>query len=137
MNSSWLQCGGGDPLLPEGPLEKGAPSTLNGVAGLKGGDFGLPVPPPLLSAPSKSPRTGPIPTLGGTLCRHSQGRQAIWTSLPQAWPLPSTGAGEGMECEVAWQAGVGALLPALWPRPAPMGWGAPTAGPAPDNVTWG
>lgn len=30
----------------------------------------------------------PIPTLGGALCHHWQGLPAIWTSLPQPWPLP-------------------------------------------------
>lgn len=80
---------GKGPLLPEGPLEDrvlpaGSESWVGGC------DFGFHV-PSLVPVSSKSALArGPPPTLGGALCRHWRGRQAIWTSLPLPWPLPES-----------------------------------------------
>lgn len=66
-----------------------------------------PQPPALISAPPSHPGQAPHPTLGGAPCHHWRGRPAIWTSLPQPGLSLSAGALQGLECEVAWQAGEG------------------------------
>lgn len=107
MNSSWPRSGGRDPLLPEGSVE--GEGALHGGAepGAVASDFALQA--PLLDpCPLQvSPGRAPLLTLGGALCRHRRGRQAIWTSLPQPWPLPEHGAPRRVEREAVRGMGVG------------------------------
>lgn len=146
MNSSWPRSGGRDPLLPEGSVE--GEGALHGGAepGAVASDFALQA--PLLDpCPLQvSPGRAPLLTLGGALCRHRRGRQAIWTSLPQPWPLPEHGAPRRVEREAVRGTGVGtASCSTAWAAfldvPVPhhsLGScvGVPCTGPG-DSVTWG
>lgn len=128
MNSSWLPCGGGGPLLPEGLLEKGEPYTLNGKQGSRG--VILVSQPPLALCPPQVTLDRPHPHLGRDPLSSLAGAPSHLDLITSSLASPrAQGPREGMEREVAWQAAVGALLPALWPRPAPMGWGRPLQAP--------
>lgn len=132
MNSSWPRVGEGTPFSPRGPLEKGAPSTLNGEAGLRGGGFWSPSPPSPALCPLQVALDRPHSHLGRDPLSSLAGAPSHLDLITSSLASPrAQGPREGMECEVAWQAGVGALLPALLPRPAPMGWGCPRQAPQP------